>query len=218
MVQIKGIREGILVSLSDGEWPAVSDELYQEIEKQGDFLVGAKLILNVENHVLNAATLGKLRDDLSDKGLSLWAVIGHSDTTQMNAQALGLATQIHEPQPEHQAKRPPAEIGTDAGILIKRTLRSGTSIEHAGHITIIGDVNPGAEIIAGGDIVVWGRLAGLAHAGAEGDENAVVCALILAPTQLRIGTHIAIPPQEIAERKPEIASVREEKVIVEAWN
>ena len=59
------------------------------------------------------------------------------------------------------------------GILVHRTLRSGQALHHAGHVTLIGDVNPGAEIIAGGDIVVWGKLRGIAHAGAMGVASTV---------------------------------------------
>jgi septum site-determining protein MinC len=85
-------------------------------------------------------------------------------------------------------------------------------------VTLIGDVNPGAEIIAGGDIVVWGKLRGIAHAGAMGNESAVICALELAPSQIRIGEHIARPPERSRPPKvPEIASVQEDGIVVERW-
>jgi septum site-determining protein MinC len=71
------------------------------------------------------------------------------------------------------------------------TLRGGQVLHHVGNIVVIGDVNPGAELIATGDIVVFGRLAGIAHAGAQGDENARIYAVDLAATQLRIATFIA---------------------------
>jgi septum site-determining protein MinC len=86
-------------------------------------------------------------------------------------------------------------------------------------VVVIGDVNAGAEVIAGGDIVIWGRLRGTVHAGATGDDQAIVCALNLAPTQLRIGKHIARPPEGKRRRRiiPEVASVEEGKIIVKAW-
>jgi septum site-determining protein MinC len=85
-------------------------------------------------------------------------------------------------------------------------------------VTLIGDVNPGAEIVAGGDIVVWGRLRGIAHAGAMGDEEAIICALELAPSQIRIGSHIARPPERSRPPKiPEFASVQDDRIIVERW-
>ena len=217
-VQIKGIREGLLITVPDGEWPNIQDELLVEVDKQADFLRGAKLILDVENHILNAATLGKLRDMISDRELSLWAVLSHSPTTEQTAQALGLATRIHQAHPDESSRPIETNLDGDEGILVRRTMRSGNSLEHTGHITVIGDVNPGAEIIAGGDVVVWGRLRGVVHAGAEGDPKAVICALDLAPTQLRIADQISIPPQDRGEPKPEIALIRDGQVVAEPWS
>jgi septum site-determining protein MinC len=106
----------------------------------------------------------------------------------------------------------------EAGLVARRTLRSGQQLRHPGSITVIGDVNPGAEIVAGGDIVVWGKLRGTVHAGAMGNETAVVCALDLAPTQLRIAQYIARSP-EGRRRKPtpEVARVRDGKIVAESW-
>ena len=217
-VQIKGIREGLLVTLGDGDWVDISEKLYSEIDKQADFFSGANLILDVDNHVINAATMGKLRDDFSEKGISLWAILSHSPTTENNAQALGLATRIHQSHLDKQRREVDLELSADEGVLIRKTLRSGHSIQHPGHVTVIGDVNPGAEIIAGGDIVVWGRLGGMAHAGAEGNEDAVLCALDLSPTQLRIAGKIAISPDGASEHHPEIAFVKDDIVVVQPWS
>ena len=88
----------------------------------------------------------------------------------------------------------------------------------AGTIVVVGDVNPGAQIVAEGDVIVWGKLRGVVHAGAAGDEDAMVGALILAPTQLRIGKQIARAPDDKRARHfPEVARVREGRIIVEPW-
>ena len=71
------------------------------------------------------------------------------------------------------------------------TLRGGQALHHVGNLVVVGDVNPGAEVVATGDIVVFGRLTGVAHAGAQGDERARVYALELRPVQLRIASSIA---------------------------
>jgi septum formation inhibitor MinC len=84
--------------------------------------------------------------------------------------------------------RAPAGIST---LYHRGTLRGGQTLHNLGNIVIIGDVNPGAELIASGDILVFGSLRGVAHAGAQGDASARVVALELAPTQLRIATMIA---------------------------
>jgi septum site-determining protein MinC len=86
-------------------------------------------------------------------------------------------------------------------------------------VALIGDVNPGGEIVAGGNIVVWGKLRGTAHAGALGDDTAVVCALQLAPSQIRIGSYIARPPERGSlPGAPEMASVQEGDIVVERWS
>lgn len=216
-VKIKGISEGLLITLGQGEWKNLSKDLYQEIDNQLDFLNGAKIILDVENHVIGASAMGKLRDILSDKGLSLWAILSHSPTTEKNAQALGLATRIHQTHPDEDKQEIISEVTGDEGILIRKTLRSGNSIQHPGHVTVIGDVNPGSEIIAGGDIVVWGKLSGMVHAGANGDNSAIICALKLSPTQLRIATQISVSPKNESGDYPEMVSIQNDMIIAQAW-
>jgi septum site-determining protein MinC len=96
-------------------------------------------------------------------------------------------------------------------------VRSGQVIRHHGHVTVLGDVNAGGEIIAGGNVLVWGRLRGTVHAGALGDRKAVICALELAPTQLRIADLIARAPEGGAGRFPEVAFVENDQIGVEPW-
>ena len=98
------------------------------------------------------------------------------------------------------------------------TVRSGQRIEAEENIVVIGDVNPGAELVAGGSIAVMGTLRGLAHAGAFGDEKAVVAALNLLPVQLRIAGKIAISPEEaepMDDSYPEMAVIRNGAIIIE---
>jgi septum site-determining protein MinC len=217
-IQIKGIREGLLITAKESDWQAVREALLEQIEKQGDFLRGAQLILDVGDQVVRAAELGSLRDTLSEHGLSLYAVLSDSLVTQETARALGLATRITKPIPERNA--PPVETALtgEGAVLIRRTLRSGFSLQHKGHVVVIGDVNPGSEIAAGGDVVVWGHLRGTVHAGAEGDELAVVCALDLDPTQLRIAGHIALTPKRRGKPQPEIAHLVDGQVVAEPWD
>lgn len=80
---------------------------------------------------------------------------------------------------------------------LRRTIRSGQSISSDGNIVVIGDVNPGAEIIAKGDITVWGILGGIAHAGSDGNNYARIRALKLNPVQIRIGEVFARRPDTV---------------------
>ena len=82
-------------------------------------------------------------------------------------------------------------------LYIRKTVRSGQSISSDGNVIIIGDVNPGAEIIAKGDITVWGILGGIAHAGSDGNNYARIRALKLNPVQIRIGEIFARRPDTV---------------------
>ncbi|NPV27201.1 MAG: septum site-determining protein MinC [Firmicutes bacterium] len=111
------------------------------------------------------------------------------------------------------------EIANENTVLIQRTLRSGQSIQYPGNVVILGDVNPGAEVIASGNIVVMGCFRGVAHAGATGNEQAIVTAFRLKPTQLRIANHITRAPDgEYPEPdQPEIARIRDGMVVIEKY-
>jgi len=216
-IEIKGIQEGLMVTLGEGKWTEVQESLLKLIDEQKDFLQGAKLTLEVGNHILKAVQLSQLRDALSGRGVFLRAVLSNSPTTERTAQALGLATRLSKPRPDRTTRRMDTALHGDQAILLRRTLRSGHSIKHPGHVTVIGDVNPGAEIIAGGNVVVWGRLRGTVHAGADGNEDAVICALDLSPTQIRIAEQISITPPQRKKPTPEMARLDDGKVIAEPW-
>lgn len=207
----------MLISVGEESWPESRTALLDHLQGQAEFLRGGRLILDVGNQVLRAAEMGQLRDMLSDKGLSLWAVLSNSPITQQNAQSLGLATRVNQPPVERPISATDTALTGENAVLVQRTLRSGFSLQHSGHITVIGDVNPGAEIIAGGNVVVWGRLSGMVHAGAEGDSGAVVCAMVLSPTQLRIAGHISVAPPRRGKPQPEIARLIDGQVVAEPW-
>ena len=217
-INIKGIRDGLLVSVGQGEWQAIKAELLDQMKERASFIQGARVTLDVGEHTLPAAEMGRLRDDLSDLGIALFAVLSTSLVTESSAQSLGLGTRIFKPAQQTRKRTAAVQSPGEEGLFIQRTLRSGVKVEYPGHITIIGDVNHGAEVVAGGSILVWGRLRGVVHAGAEGDESAVIAALQLTPTQLRIAGQIAIPPEQRGEPKPEIARIRDGRVVADHWN
>jgi septum site-determining protein MinC len=216
-VKIKGIREGLLITVRDDDWTDAKAALQEQIKEQSEFLKGGRLILDVGNHNIRAAELGQLRDMLTDDGLALWAVLSNSHITQQNAQLLGLATRINKPIPERTTHTIDTALTGEEAVLVRRTLRSGFSIQNTGHVVVIGDVNPGCEIVAGGDIVVWGHLRGMVHAGAEGNQDSVVCAIDLAPTQLRIADHIATTPKRRGKSQPELARIIDGQVVAMPW-
>jgi len=219
LIQIKGLRDGLLVSLDDAPWDEQRTAFLTQVDAQPDFFKGARLALDVASQVLHVNDLVELRDQLSDRGIFLWAVISESPTTEKTAQLLGLATRISKPRPEESRQFSVEDLGEDTALFLNRTLRSGTRIEFAGHVVVLGDVNPGGEIIAEGSVIIWGRLRGMVHAGSKGKRNAVICALDLSPTQLRIADEAsaALKPQQ--NPKPEIARINENgKLQAELWS
>jgi septum site-determining protein MinC len=129
-------------------------------------------------------------------------------------------TSVPRLKPEQRAPRSaPALHLVTAGpttLYHSATLRGGQVLHHTGNIVVVGDVNPGAELIATGDIVVFGRLAGIAHAGAGGDEQARIFALDLAATQLRIATFIAADQDSKRRAAPsaEAALARDGRIMI----
>lgn len=104
-------------------------------------------------------------------------------------------------------------------ILIRRTLRSGQSVHYDGNVVVLGDVNPGAEIIASGNIIVMGALRGVAHAGAAGNDQAVVTAFRLQPTQLRIADQFTRAPDGAYPEPhvPETARIKDGVVCIDGY-
>lgn len=116
------------------------------------------------------------------------------------------------------------EVADNTGEFYKGTLRSGQVLKCESSIVIIGDVNPGAKIIARGNIVVIGALKGNAYAGAAGDESCFVTALLMDPVQIKIGNVIGRsadkgPWEAIRSRKralePQMALVCDGNIAIE---
>jgi len=164
---------------------------------------------------LDCEALRQLTGLLLEHGLEPVELIASCPTTLVAASALGLDSRW--PAASGQAAAPGgaadraiaaaqvAATETAADLLIHRgTLRSGDHLQSEGSVLLLGDVNPGARISAGGHVLVWGRLRGVAHAGRTGDSSARIVALQLRPLQLRIAAAVArgpedSPPEGLAE-------------------
>ncbi len=129
-----------------------------------------------------------------------------------------------DPETTEQRQKQQAELISKLPetLYIKHNLRSGQLLRYPGNIIIIGDVNPEAEIYAAGDIVVWGTLRGLAHAGSQGDETAIIAAHRLDCGQLRIAERMIALSTKINKAKkflkdkrptgPEIARIVDNEI------
>jgi len=219
-IAIKGIRQGLLITLGENDWSTELLALKARLDATPSFFSGGRVTLDVGARTLDRAGIEEAQTLLARHRVELRAVISTDQVTETAAQELGLAINLGRvasrgPEATPQEDEPPLI----EGLVVRRTLRSGQSLRHPDHIVVIGDINPGAEVVAGGDIVVWGRVRGIVHAGALGDDKAVICGLDLAPTQLRIAGHIARSPEEERRKPvPEMASVREGQIVAVPWH
>jgi septum site-determining protein MinC len=216
-IRVKGIRQGLLVTLGEGEWSRLLAALEAHFSESPAFFRGGRIALDVGDRDLTPAQVEEVRSVVARHRVELWALLSTDPGTQVVARGSGLVIELG-PGRERVSWSRDSEDSAAKAILVHRTLRSGQVLRHPGHIVIIGDVNPGAEVVAGGDIVVWGRVRGLVHAGALEDESAVICALELTPTQLRIASHIARSPEERpAMPVPEKATIRDGQIVAVPW-
>ncbi|WP_298815614.1 septum site-determining protein MinC [Chloroflexus sp.] len=212
LISIKGGRDGLRLRLdASAAWPDLLSWLDQHLSERRGFFHGASLVIDLGEREVSPAQLDEILTLMRQHGVQATAVDSSERVTRAAARSAGLAAR---PLPRYTGS---VAAGEPEALLVIRTLRSGQVLRHTGHITLIGDVNPGAEIIAGGSVVVWGRLRGMVHAGALGDSNAIICALELTPTQLRIADLIARAPERNEVRRPEFARVVAGEIVVDGW-
>jgi septum site-determining protein MinC len=218
-ISIKGTSDGLTITIGSGDWQYILSELQQLLSQKAAFFKGGRVTLQVGDRLLDQDQIEAVGRVLVGQQMSLWSIQGNAEETLGAAQALGLEA-LTGNMPVVPATMPaPVDDLAEATMTVRRTLRSGQHVEYPGNVVIIGDVNPGAKVTAGGYIIIWGRLRGTAHAGAINLEGAFVCALELAPMQLIIGSIIARSPADEArdEIVPEMAFVQDGQIIAEAW-
>lgn len=203
LVKFKGTRHGLLISfIEDASFDEVIDDFKDKIENNASFFKNAMISLDLGWRELSKKEFDALIEFLKDNELKMQGIISSSASTRNIAEEHGIKVIIgrlglaqHEGRLKKQkekfmSKAEDVDTNTDSkeqSILIKKTLRSGQKIKYKGNIVIIGDVNPGAEVEAGGDIVVWGNIRGMVHAGFGGREDVCLIAAQIIPTQMRIG-------------------------------
>jgi septum site-determining protein MinC len=197
-VTIKGIKDGLVFRLDDScEWEELLQELQHKLEKTHQRILTGPIIhvhVKLGKRSVGEEEKGRLRSIIATRGNLLIQSI-ESEAADEAGNGLG---------------EPPLK-------LLKGIVRSGQLLRHDGHLLFLGDVNPGGTIECTGSIYVLGALRGMAHAGAEGDESAVIAASYLRPTQLRIAGIISRPPDEwgIEDAYMEFAYVRDGRMEID---
>ena len=180
------------------------------MEDQLNGLEGKDLELDSGEWLLNGRMLSAFQAQLEERRCRLLSIKSCNPHTVVSANALGIPAQLMTPQPAADPRPDSREQEQAPALLIHRaTLRSGDHLKARHHVLLIGDVNPGAQISAGGNVLIWGRLRGCAHAGVQGDLSARITALQLRPLQLRIADLVARGPEE----KPQPGLAEEARIV-----
>ena len=197
---IKGNKEGLNVVINMNHFSDFEDMLESLVEKlaQGrKFYKGSTLKITTELKYINERESRKLKEILFDEFLISDCIFQNIEDSTAK-----VFTGIYEGKTK----------------FLRKTIRSGQSINYPGNVVIIGDVNPGAEIYAAGNIIVIGTLRGLVHAGTNGNEKAIIAAVNLEPQILQIGNIVTRSPEdEVKPQYPEVAKIKNGNIIVEPY-
>jgi len=206
-VMVEGAESELIIDLrSLGSFADMKTELDRNLHAIDNYLMGNWVSIDVGSKSITERQLRELEDILLDHGFHLKDLINeHSGNNNRGPRRIPINLCEGEVPDSNDT------------ILIQRSLRSGQKCFSQGNMVILGDINPGAEVIAGGNILVMGSLRGMAHAGAFGNEDAIIVAYRLSPTQIRIANHITRPPdgEAILVSNPELARIRAGKVVIE---
>jgi len=234
-IAIKGTRNGLLLTLEpETPFSELLNALSHRLSEAPGFFRGASLALDTRHRDLRISERTQLEELLANYQMSVTSLeqmlvakqhvpeVIASDVASEPYIDVGsnppIIAEIQSEQTQVQIDRLDPRDSDDT-LLLRRTIRSGQAIQHASNVVILGDVNPGAEIVARGDIIVWGVLRGMVHAGYPNNENAIVCSLVLAPVQLRIAHLLSRPPDGYqVQARPEFATIKNGQIVVEAWH
>ena len=206
MIILKGSPKGISVSIDDADFETGRAELIEKLEASRDFFKETSLEVFLTSNILTEAEVWSLQPVVQE-------VLRETEVIFLD----------HEPKMIPKKHSPLDELGDDEGItkFLRTTVQAGETVEYANNLVVIGDVEAGAKIVAGGNVFVMGGLYRTVHAGAEGRQDAVVVAMKLMPERLSIGEFSTyVKPNAIKRlfsNVPEIAYVMENSIKIEQY-
>lgn len=206
-ILIKGNKDGINATINMDRFTCFEDMLQllvKKLHKGKHFYKGTTLILRLDLKSISKNNVQTLREALLNeielKDIVLEDISENFD--KENNKESKLVSVVYEGKTK----------------FIRKTVRSGQSINYQGNIVIIGDINSGSEVYAAGNVIVLGRIRGKVHAGINGNTKAVIAAFLLQPEILKIASVIAMSPEEIEKPKyPELAKIKDGAIIVEPY-
>lgn len=200
-VELKGERNGIKVILSpEVPFGVILENLISKFEETVNFFSKGSCNINFTGRKLTQSEKLELEQ-------TVMRILSDA--------------QINITYDVHTVKKPKIFSDINAGYtkFCEGTVRSGQRVESEGNLVIIGDINPGAEIIAAGCIIVMGAVRGIIHAGCTGNREAYIVALNMAPTQIRIADIITRPPDNDVRGTitPERAYIKDDNIYIDEY-
>lgn len=211
-VIFKGTKEGLYIILREEmDLDTIKYNLDKKIKPSKRFFEGAR-IMNFKGKRLTQEEFDELKEVIEQE-YGMTVVESYSKDYDVKTEALELK------KPEMLELLPFDNVHKGEALIVRATVRSGQLIQYKGDIIVVGDVNPGAHIRAGGSIIIMGNLRGIVQAGANGDYGAFISAFKMQPTQLRIGDIITRSPDGMGSKcnNPEIAMVKQGMIVVEPY-
>ena len=213
-VVIKSSKNGINLILDDKmPFEGLLEEIKKKFIDSEKFFKNAHIAISFEGRSLSQKEQFEVIDTIQkNTSITVICILDHDELMdEVMQRRIGAYEESHSPQ---------------TGQFYKGTLRSGQQLESQTSMVVLGDVNPGAKVIAKGNIVVLGALKGNAYAGADGDDRCFVAALEMDPVQIKIGDFIGRSADKVRQAKafrkkskdapiPQIATVYEEQILIE---
>lgn len=222
LFSIKGLKAGPTFLFHDqAPFAEVLNAVEEELARAKGFFRDSPVVLHFGDRLLHKEDWWKLKELLLGEGLLLRYAVATAQGSRdlLYKEGLPVRDSLPASTPEPKSQQPAPVKGTNT-LYLRRGLRGGQKEVFEGDVVVMGDVNQGAEILAGGDVVVVGTLRGMVHAGYPDNKEAVVVALNLIPLQLRIGPQIARGEDSQNHRRtprPEIARVKDEGIMIEPY-
>ncbi len=197
------------VSASELTWSDIWQQIRQRLSAGDRFRVSNTPVhLMAQDRLVDTRQLQELAEALSEVQLRLISVSTSRRQTAIAAVTSGYSVEQLQPVTSLSTEPTATAIPQEDALYLEMTVRSGVEIRHPGTVILLGDLNPGGIVIADGDIIIWGRLRGIAHAGAGGNSECLIMALQMEPTQLRIADAVARAPEKPPMQfYPEVAHI-----------
>jgi len=223
IVTLKHYKDGMILNINKNVgYDEILKASLQKFKKAKKFLAGTTINLGFEGSDISEENMKKIINEVSallNTEVTFWEK--HDEINSTTEEKLKAHREKLEKETAEKMLSSAFNIDVEEKYtkFYKKTVRSGQYLKSDGHIVIVGDVNPGAEIEAAGNIFVMGTVKGIVHAGARGDRNAIVVALNLSPTQLRIADIITRAPDDYQKDylEPEMAYIEDGKIFIEEF-